>query len=54
VSLDAIFYRIQRMPTEQKDQIRIGRIRTKGNLVLVSNDLMDQLDWTGDLFYGRQ
>jgi hypothetical protein len=54
LSLDAIFRRIQRMPTEQKDQIRIGRIRTKGNLVLVSNDLIDQLDWTGDLFHGQQ
>jgi hypothetical protein len=53
LSVDPVCSGVLRMPAEIRDQVRVGRIRTKGNVLLVSNDLLDQLDRTGDLFDGR-
>jgi hypothetical protein len=53
LSVDPVCSGILRIPAEIRDKVRVGRIRTKGNVLLVSNDLLDQLDRTGDLFDGR-
>jgi hypothetical protein len=44
---------IEQWVTKTHEQIRIGTIRTKGNVLLISNDFLDQLYSTGDLFHGQ-
>lgn len=44
---------IEKWATNTHKQIHIGTIRTKGNVMLISNDLLDQLYCSGDLFHGQ-
>jgi hypothetical protein len=44
---------IEKWITKPHEPIRVGRIRTSGNVLLLSNDLLDQLYRTGDLFHGQ-
>lgn len=52
ISADRLCKAIIRGVKEQNIDVRVGTMRTKGNVLLASNDLLDQLLRTGELFDG--
>jgi hypothetical protein len=50
---ERVFRAIEKWQAKTDGQIRVGRIRTGGNVLLISNDLLDQLYCTGDIFHGQ-